>query len=113
MAVGIEHEGGVIIRVVMRAQPRRAIVRAARGYRGVIERVDGGAVLCRKGNMDAAVELAFAAEPEIRLAPHAQSRGGKSLLDLLVDFHDQAVAERGERFQVERLRARVVGYGNA
>ena len=40
VAVGVEHEGAVVIRVIMRAKARRSVVLAARGNRGRIEGID-------------------------------------------------------------------------
>ncbi|HEX4112172.1 MAG TPA: hypothetical protein VH020_06520 [Stellaceae bacterium] len=40
VAVGVEHEGAVIVRVILRAQARRAIVVSARRQRGTMERID-------------------------------------------------------------------------
>ena len=48
VAVGIEHEGGVVVGVVVGAQARLAVVSAARLERGRIEGIDGGAVLAAK-----------------------------------------------------------------
>ena len=40
VAVRIDHEGRVVVGVVLRAQPRLAVVPAARGQRGPVERID-------------------------------------------------------------------------
>ena len=39
--VGIEHEGGIVIRVIMRAQTRRAVVLAARGKASLVKCIHG------------------------------------------------------------------------
>src|SRR5687767_14744524 len=72
MAVGIEHEGRVIIRMVVRPQPRRAVVPAAGRQRRAMERVYGGAILGHDRDMQRLLELALAADPEIRLAASAE-----------------------------------------
>ena len=43
VAVGIEHESAVVIRVIMRANAGRTVIAAARGYRGLMECIDDGA----------------------------------------------------------------------
>ena len=43
--VRVEHERAVVVRVVVRADARRAVVLAARRHCGLVERVDDGAVL--------------------------------------------------------------------
>jgi hypothetical protein len=58
VAVRIEHEGAVIVRVIMRPQAGSAMVRAAGGERGFVEFVDRGAVGRREGDMQAAIEPA-------------------------------------------------------
>ena len=59
VAVGVEHEGGVIIRVVSRAQARRAIVLAAGGDCGGVEGIDRLAGCSGERDMDVLV-----AEPD-------------------------------------------------
>ena len=55
VAIGIEHEGTVVIRMIMRAQARRAVVPAAGRDGGAIERVDLGAGLRREGDVEVTV----------------------------------------------------------
>src|SRR5581483_7857747 len=103
VAVGVEHEGGVVIGMVMRAQARRAVVPRAGGDRRCVEGIDLGAVARGEGDMDAPLACgaeAFA-DPEERLAlsPEADRRAASGLL--VGDSHDDADAERGERLQIE------------
>ena len=52
VAVGVEHEGPVIVGVILRTKAGRAIVLAASGNRGGIERIDLGAARSGESNMD-------------------------------------------------------------
>ena len=74
VAVGIEHEGAVIVRVIVRPQSRRAVILAAGRERGAMEGVDRGAALGGDRDMQDALEPAFAADPEVRLALLAETR---------------------------------------
>src|SRR5690349_4749636 len=107
VAVGVEHERPIIIRMIMRPQARRAIVLAAGGDRCAVERIDCRAVIRRNRDMYDALEAAFAADPEVRLAVATEADCGASALRL-GKLHDQAVAERGQRLLVEGLGSRVV-----
>src|SRR5262245_41303804 len=66
-----EHEGAVIVRMVMRAQPRRAIVAPTRRHCRLIEGIDGAPVGRRQRHVDIAAGDALLAHPEIRLAVRA------------------------------------------
>src|SRR5262245_33179452 len=113
VAVGIEHEGAVIVRVIVRSQPRRAVVLAARRERRTIEGVDGGAVLGGESDVQAAFEHAAAADPEIRLARVAEARVGVAAGFLWRHLHHHAIAERRQRTLVECFGAGEVGYAEA
>jgi hypothetical protein len=75
VAVGIEHERTVIVRVIARAQAGRAIVLAACGERRAMEGVDGRPIVGVDRNMQNALEPSLAADPEIRLAVLAEAGG--------------------------------------
>src|SRR6266852_1379682 len=109
VAVGIEHEGAVIIRVVMGADAGRPVIASARGHRRLVESVNGGAVLRNDGDMQRLVQSAFAADPEIRLAIGAKTGRGIMSGLFLRYFHDEAVAKRRQRLCVESLRALIIG----
>ena len=64
VAIGIEHEGAVIVRVILRPQSRCAIVLAAGRERGAVEGVDRGAILGGDRNVKNAPQSAFTADPE-------------------------------------------------
>src|SRR5579862_378648 len=108
VTVGIEYEGRIVVRMVMWAQARRAIVLAARRYGGAIKRVNASAILGRDGDVDRSIEAAFAADPKIRLAVDAEA-GGRGVIFGLRNFHHQDIAERRQRFFVERFGSLVVG----
>ncbi len=63
-AFGVEDEGAVIVRVVMRAHARRAIVLAAGRDRGGVKPVDRGAIRGGEGNMQRAFRGLSVADPE-------------------------------------------------
>jgi hypothetical protein len=68
VAVEIEHEGTVVVLVIMRTQARLAVVLAAGGDGRPVEGVDRGARGRRKGHMDVPDTQAFGpADPEERL----------------------------------------------
>jgi len=112
VAVGIEYEGAVVVGVILRAQPRPAVVLAAGGDGGAIEGVDGGAVLGGDGDVNAAIEAALVADPEIGLSVGAEAGSDVSAAGLW-DLHDERVAERRQRSLVESFRSFVVGYRNS
>ena len=81
VAVGIEHEGAVIVRVIHLAEARAAIVLAAGGDRRLVEGVDLRAALGAEGEMDMRRRLAAARNPEERLAVGTDAGNGKSAGD--------------------------------
>ena len=69
VAVGVDDESAVVVGVIVQSQARRTVVARARGQRGRMERVDGGAIGRGEGQMQAMARgLAARAYPEIRLA---------------------------------------------
>src|SRR5688572_15437467 len=67
VAVGIEDERAVVVRMIMRADPWRAVVPAACRERRAIERINRRAVLGDNGHVHRLVEFACPGDPEIRL----------------------------------------------
>src|SRR5262245_40828121 len=51
VAVEVDHEGGVVARMVLRPQTGRAVVSTARAERGLVEGAHLGAALDRKGDV--------------------------------------------------------------
>src|SRR5919197_1476021 len=52
VAVGIEHVGRVVPRVVLRAEPRAAVVLTPRGDRGLVEAIDRAEIGCRERDVN-------------------------------------------------------------
>src|SRR5439155_13982442 len=101
VAVGIEYEGPVVGRVVLLAQPRRAVVAPAGGEGGGVEGVDRLAVVAGEGDVRAGAERLALDDPERRLALRPES--GRVL-----ELHHDAVPERGQRQLVEAAARGVV-----
>ena len=72
VAVGVEHEGAVIVRMIVRAIPARRC-RAAGGHGCLVEGVDRARSLPRSRHARL-VQPAFAADPEIGLSIGAEPR---------------------------------------
>jgi hypothetical protein len=51
VAIGVEHEAGVVVRCIIRTRPRRAIVRRVRIERRPVERIDLRLALRPEGDM--------------------------------------------------------------
>src|SRR5687768_6346081 len=95
VAVGIEHEGAVVGRVVVRPQTGSAVVAAAGGDRRLVECVHGGPIGAGEGNVQRARQASIR-DPELRLpvTPEADSPGAG---------HQGAQPERRQRLLVEGL----------
>src|SRR2546427_7742285 len=106
VSVGVENERAVIIRMVVRAQARSAVVLAARGDRRTIERIDVRPRVGAKRDMNRRnIGLALA-DPEIRLRRHAEACE-------LFPFHQHSVSERRERGTIERLAPGDIRYADS
>ena len=68
--VGIEDIRAVVVRVVMLAHARRAVVRSARRERRGVELVDGRAVVCRQGDVEVLLALSRRAPRPRRTVSH-------------------------------------------
>src|SRR5215470_13323983 len=104
VTVGIEHEGRVVVLVVVRAQARRTVVsRSGRNSR-TMEFGYRSAILGNNGDVQDAAQSAFATDPEIRLSVGAEAGRRRFAFRVLgPDLHHQRVAERRQRFAVERF----------
>src|SRR5690606_11320941 len=67
VSVGIDHEGAVIVRVIMRARSGTAIIPTAIGHGSGIEGVDLGVVGGYEGIVTAGTGVRAFGQPEIRL----------------------------------------------
>ena len=83
VAIGIEHKGAVVVRMIVGAQPRRAIVAGAGGKCRAIKGVDGAAIVGGDRNVQRGLEPTFAADPEIGLALLAESGSGASAVGVI------------------------------
>src|SRR5260221_13010840 len=106
VAIRVEHEGAVIVGVVMRPRSRWAVVASARGQRRAIERVDDRARIGTKCNVHAGSIWRSLADPEVGLRRHAEPGD-------LLELHEDAVAERRERGPIDRLGLGNVGHADA
>src|SRR6478736_1687498 len=112
VAVRIEHERPVVMRVIVRPQSGLAVVAASGRQRGSVERVDIGPGLRRERDVEtAADDTLTVADPEIRLAVLAEARLRRAAGLLGRQLHDDSDAERLERGLVEPLAVRKVGHG--
>src|SRR5262252_5962481 len=108
VAIRVEHEGAVVVRMVVPPQAGRAIVLSACRERGAIEGVDRGAVLGNERDVNLALRPLAGGEPEIRLAIIAETDIARAAALLGRDLHGDPIAKRGKGLEVERLGARVV-----
>src|ERR1700694_2479558 len=90
VAVGVEDEGAVVVRVVDLTHTRPTVVARARLECGGVERVDGPAAAGGERNLDAALRRAPPrADPEERLLPFAEAPHARRRL------HQKLQPERG------------------
>src|SRR5215475_4930568 len=113
VAVGVEHEGAVVIGVIVRSQPRRAVVFAAGLERCRIKGINGIAILGREGEVHASFDGLAAADPKLRASLGAKSGLVFAARLLGGDLHQEVIAQRRESHEIEGLRALVVGNWNA
>jgi hypothetical protein len=64
VAVRIEDEGSIVIRMVIWAYSRLSIVPAAGGDRFIMKSVHGGPILCRKGYVSTCLRSVSPCDPE-------------------------------------------------
>jgi hypothetical protein len=113
VAVGVKHEGAVIMLVVERAQAGRAVVGGARRDRRGMERVDLLARLGAEGEMDARRRLAGIGEPEERLAVGAEAGDVDTAGHVRRKLHHDLDAERLQRCRIKPLRRLIIGDAEA
>ena len=104
--IRIEHERGIVIRMIVGADARRSIVAAARRKRRFVERVHFGAALGLESDVGSLPDGFVVTDPEIGLADRPKAVGSPVRLRLLGrNGHDQADPERCQRLLIEPLRA--------
>src|SRR5437667_11724118 len=106
MPVGIEHEYAVVVRVIVRAQTRSAVVPATRSDHSLVESVDLRPRLSPEGNVNGRLVGTLLPDPEVGLGRDAEARE-------LLPFHQQLVAERRQRGAIERFAQCDIGNGEA
>src|ERR1700726_4579332 len=113
VAIGIEHEGTVIMRMIVWAKSGLAVVACAGAKGGRMEGIDLRARARFESDMKPPAERAARADPELRprLAPEPRMRVPARLLRRYLD--DQLEAERLERLFVEGKRAFEIADGKA
>src|SRR5262249_44718548 len=113
MSVGIEHEGAVVIGVVMRTQPGAAVVAPAGSYGGGVERVHQGAAGDAKSDVNRRPVRSPGCDPEIRLGRDAEPGDigapalGRGKLD------EQRIADRRQRSSIKSLGFSEIANSNA
>src|SRR5262249_25040906 len=90
----------VVIRMVVSAQAGRAVVAAAGGERGLVERVDLGAIRRAEAHVGRTASGALLADPEV--GP-GRAQSGRTVV-----LHQHRVTQGRERRREEALAARVV-----
>ena len=105
VAVRVEHEAGVVMRVVDEPDARRAVVRAAGGQRGAMECIHALAAVCAEGDVDAWLERCPFDEPELpgRVIERPQRRF--AVADGIAEVAPRHMAEGGQHGFVEALAA--------
>src|SRR5215472_11504645 len=109
MPIGIDDEGGVVMGVVVRAQPRPAVVARAGGERRLVERIDRGAVARAKADM--AVErraFGLVPNPELQRLLAERMRLGRAVARGILDIPAAAIAQRRERRVIKGAGAREI-----
>lgn len=120
MAVGVEHESAVVVRVIMQAQAGRAVVFAAGGERGLVEGVYQRAVFGAERDVDARRLRRALMQPEIRLRRDTHSEHHRPARELDRNLHQHFVTERSQRrlvetptqYRVTDVQSRVIDHGD-
>src|SRR5829696_7001992 len=105
VAVRIEDEGPVVVRMILGPESGTTVVAPARRDGRLMEGLHCRMVISGEGDVDGVPWLALD-DPEVRLARPPES------CDSVARLHDQLVAERGEGFLVEALAPLEVRHGD-
>src|SRR5262249_31730867 len=109
VAVGIEDKGAIVVLVIDRSQAGLAVVLAAGGEGGAMERIDGLAVLGGEGDVGATAGLDAAPSVDWRPDPELDLVGGDAVAGAALVVIEARHAERLQHGVVERLAALQVG----
>ena len=104
VAIRIEHERAVVVGVIVRANARRAIVLAAAGQRGHIERVHLGARRRQESDVGWRRLQSVRRQPEFALVVLANADDIDVAGEALGDYERNAEPKRRQGFDIERLR---------
>src|SRR5258706_10570577 len=105
ITVRVEHEGDVVVGVVLRSQARLAIVFAARSKRRVIKRIDQRALVHLEGDMGRYPSRIALIEPKIGARRFAKTGAGDRPSQSNRVFPDDLIADRFERGTVKFFAA--------
>jgi len=101
----IQHERGIIVRTIMRAQAWRAIVTPARSQCRRVKRVDLASARHGEGDMRPFTHTFIIADPEERLAVPSEAQcGAAGLGHVGCDGHQQLDAQRRQCRRIEAFR---------
>src|SRR5271156_4055296 len=109
VAVGVENEGGVVVRMVMRPQSGSAIVAASGAETSLIKRLDLGSRLGGEGHVQTAHRFLAVSYPEMRPPFNAEPRMRVASGLLGGHFHQKRNLQRRQSLDEERLRTLEVG----
>src|SRR5450755_550485 len=104
--VGIQHKRAIVVRMVLRPEPRTAVVLTAGRHRRAVEGLDLRVRFGAERHVYRRNVRLVLADPEVGLGRDAEA--GE-----LLPFHDQRVAERCQRRAIKRLALFHVGNRNA
>ena len=110
VAVAIEHERAVIVRMILRAQSRRAVVLAARSDRRIVEGFHRGAVRCDERDVALACSLALR-DPEIGPLCAQPNRDAKVHLHFVSKRRQRRDKEAFAFRQVRNCQTNVIEHG--
>src|SRR5262245_11790825 len=110
VTIKIQHEGPIVVRMVLGAQPWRPIVTTNRGQGRVVKGIDQGAAAHLKRNMTWRFIRGALANPEIRFLRFAKPCHVSVPRHRSREFHEERVPQRSQRPGVKLLTFAEVTY---
>src|SRR5215813_8627647 len=110
VTIRIKHEGPIVVRMVLWAQPWCPIVTPTRGQGRVVKGIDQGAAAHLKRNMQWRFIRGALANPEVRFLRFAKARHIRVPRHCSREFHEERVSQRGQRPGVKLLTLAEVPY---